>query len=424
MRRMTYVLTEMGVHLWLKGAMVVMTALVIMSSIQFFQAYETYLAHTQALTKNFGSDSSIRLVDVSTDFISPKDTLAIIEEGKALFGEDIYYYLQGGDYFADADAFIFSESSMPIENQFGQPLVQPQLMIMNQALVEKAAFHLSSGHQLDDTDFAVQGNGILLGADYQEGYQIGDDFLLQTYEDVDDEGLVITVERSYTVKGFLTDNHALQNFWQGMTEEIILDKMIVMPLTEDMVQSNSPTLAVQMMGFFYMLPAEAEKKLDYLATAEAVKEIGLSHGYLSFINDRTSYDYEINMYRSLYRNQLLLLLLLLVFATVQTGMIVHFSYKKRLSAYDAYFSIGSTKTEIFMILITGYLLLFVVAWALLSILAQTFLNEEWLLRQIVVGTLSYFAIYLLIVLIVLYFHCFPRKKTGGISLGEGGNQHD
>lgn len=412
MRRLIYVLTEMGVHVWLKAAVVGMTTLVIMSSVQFFQSYETYLEHTQALMKNFGSDASIRFVDISTESISSKDILAIIDEGKTLFGDDIYYYLQGGDFFAGAEDFVYPEAELAIENQFGQSLVQPQIMIMNQALVEKADFRLANGRQLEERDFAGSGNGILLGAHYREGYQIGDEFLLQTFVEISEAGQVITAERTYQAKGFLTEAHSLLNFWQGRTEEILLDEMIVIPLTEDLMQSDSPNLSVQIMGFFYMLSAKEEESLNYLDLAEAVKDIGTRHGYsyLSFSNDRSIFDFEINMYRSLYQNQLFLLLLLLVFATVQTSMIVHFSYQKRQTVYAAYFGIGSTKAELFAVISISYLVLFTVSWALMYMINQLFLGENWLNRQIVFGTLFYLAFYGVTVMTVLISHFFPRRK--------------
>jgi len=414
MRRLTYVLTEIGAHVWLKVAVVGMTTLVIMSSIQFFQAYDRYLEHTQALTENFGSASSIRFVDISAESISSKDILAVIDEGQALFGDDVYYYLQGGDFFAEADAFVYSEGPLAIENQFGQSLVQPQIVIMNQALVEKADFRLASGRQLEARDFADSGNGILLGSHYRENYQIGDDFLLQSFVGISEAGQVMTAERTYQVKGFLTEAHSLLNFWQGRTEEILLDEMIVIPLTEDLMQSDSDNLSVQIMGFFYMLSAKEEEALNYLDLAEAVKEIGARHGYsyLAFSNDRSIFDFEINMYRSLYQNQLFLLLLLLVFATVQTGMIVHFSFKKRQSVYAAYLGMGSTKAEIFTVISLHYLLLFAVAWALLYMSEQLFIKENWLSRQVAWGTLFYLTFYGLTVLTILINHCFPGRKLG------------
>jgi hypothetical protein len=413
MRRLTYILTELGANLWLKGAVIVMIGIVVLCSVQFFQAYENYLANTQALRKNFGQDDSIRLIDYSAEDIPAKNISKIIEEGKALFGNEVYYYLQGGHFFAEADSFDFSDTSLAIRNEYGQEMIQPKLVLMNQSLMEKVDFPLASGQHLDDYDFASSGNGILLGSSYRESYQIGDDFLLQVFEEINDEGEIITKDCSYTVKGFLAEDYQLLDFWQGMTEEIVLNELIVMPLTEDLLQAEVPNLSVQLMGFFYLLPAEEEGRLNYLEAAESVKAIGERHGYryLTFTNDRTNFNYIINMYRSVYQNQLYLLLIVLVFATIQTGAIVHFSFKKRQPVYETYFSIGSTKLEIFVILITSYLLLFAIALAFFQIVNQLVLKENWLMREMISGSLFYFSFYLFTVLLVLASHYFPLRKN-------------
>lgn len=399
MRKLNYLLTEFSSYFFIKVCLAIVVCIVTLCSIQFFQSYQEFTINTKMISEGIGENSSFRLLDIEANRVSNADTANLILEAENLFDTKAYYFLDSTNLLADASRNHYYTENPTFYSTEGEELVSPNSVIMNRALMEEASLTVSEGNFLSDEDFSGESKGILLGHAYQGQFQVGEKIIFKDIESVTEENKFITSDQAYQVRGFLPENLEILDFWQGSTDTLNMDEMIIFPLSDDILSDQEMTLQLQILGYFFLVSPEVNEQLSYLELSEQVRELGQKYGfdYLRLQNDRAIYNFEIQQYQLAYQNRLTILGLLLVFSLFQVGLIIIFTYKKREPIYEIYFSIGSTKRELFQILLGEYVLVFAFGFALLFLFNTFYLKEVWDTGPLLVGVLSYFVIFMLIV---------------------------
>lgn len=399
MRKLNYLLTEFSSYFFIKVCLAIVICIVALCSIQFFQAYQEFATNTKMVNQGIGENSSFRLLDIEANRVSNADTANLILEAENLFDTNAYYFLGSSSFLADASRNRYYTENPIIYSTEGEELVSPNSAIMNRSLMEKANLMVSEGDFFSDDDFSGESKGILLGHAYQDQFQVGEEIIFKDIESVTEKNEFITSDKTYQVRGFLPQNLEILDFWQGSTDTLNMDEMIIFPLSDDILSDQEMTLQLQILGYFFLVSPEVNKQLSYLELSEQIRELGQKYGfdYLRLQNDRSIYNYEIQQYQLVYQNRLAILGLLLIFSLFQVGLIIIFTYEKREPIYEIYFSIGSTKRELFQILLGEYVLVFAFGFALLFLFNTFYLKEVWDTGPLVVGVLSYFVVFMLIV---------------------------
>ncbi|MHC5247625.1 hypothetical protein [Enterococcus sp. LJL90] len=413
MRKLNYLVTEITSHFFIKLLLVLMIGIVSLCSVQFFQAFFEYRNNTEALNESIGQNSSFRLFENSYEAIPSKNIAQIISRAEELFSTEAFYYLGNqGKLVAESEGLIPAEGQPTSVAETGEKLIHPNLAIMNRALLAKVGLPIVEGEFFLESDFSGETQGILLGSFYQNSHEIGDEITLEEVVGASAENLLETVKSHYQIRGFISKDFEMLNYWQGSTNSISLDSMLILPQTTAALHGESSSMDVQTTGFFFLVSPEEDQALSYLTLAEEIREIGQANGYqlLEFQNDRSVYNSAIQNYQYQYQNKLYLLGLLLVFSFIQLGVIISFTFKKRQSVYEIYFSIGSTKLEIFLFLIFEYLLLFVVAWALMFLFNSFYLQEIWSRQAQIAGGLFYFCSFSVVTIATLGSKLFKNGR--------------
>lgn len=399
MRKVSYSLTEISSYFFMKVCLAVVVCIVMLCSIQFFQAYQEYKINTDMLQKSIGKDASFRLIDVSAEEVTNQNVSGLIQDAEKVFNTGAYYFLENpGYYFADAAKEFYLTDEMTYLDEKQERIAAPKAVIKNEKLMEKIDLAPSVGKEFSENNFSGKEKGILLGNAYQKKFKVGEEIVIKEFQHFSQSNQLVTKDVTYRVNGFLPKQYEMLDFWQGSTEAISLDEAIIFPLSEDILQEKQASIQLQLLGYFFLLSPNLEQKFPYLEAAEQIRKYGQEHGYgyIKLQNDRAGYNSQMKNYQLTYKNRLYLLGLVLLFSFLQIGIILSFTFKKREPIYEIYFSIGSTKKEIFLVLVGEYLTIFLFGFSLMVLLKIVYLKEDWSGFSQLMGVLFYFAIFMFI----------------------------
>lgn len=399
MRKVSYSLTEISSYFFMKVCLAVVVCIVMLCSVQFFQAYQEYKMNTNMLQKSIGKDASFRLIDVSAEEVTNQNVSGLIQDAEKVFKTGAYYFLENpGYYFADASKEFYLTDEMTYLNKKQERVATPKAVIMNEKLMKKINLAPSVGKGFSKNNFSGKEKGILLGNAYQKKFKVGEEIVIKEFQHFSQSNQLVTKDVTYRVNGFLPKQYEMLDFWQGSTEAISLDEAIIFPLSEDILQEKQASIQLQLLGYFFLISPNQEQKFPYLEAAEQIRKYGQEHGYgyIKLQNDRAGYNSQMKNYQLTYKNRFYLLWLVLLFSFLQIGIILSFTFKKREPIYEIYFSIGSTKKEIFLVLVGEYLTIFLFGFALMILLKIVYLKEDWSALSQLVGILSYFTIFMFI----------------------------
>lgn len=408
MRYFKYILSELTTFTIIRICLVVVLGITCFNCIQFFDSYFNYSDNKKMIEEKIGNQAVYRIIDNDGNTFSSNANFSVIQDLSSSISKKPYYYVKNLNYMTE-DKNSFYHDGEEIQSSKGSIVYRTNLLTMNYELMKKEG--LTS--DFSKKDFTGETSGVILGNSYREKYHIGDTIELSRATGTSDIGSVSLENKSFKVRGFIPKSKKIMDYSQGSSEAISLDTYLILPLSNKMEQdSNDEYEQTQIMDYFFLLSKKEDQKISYLNMAREIKELGDKHqmSNLIFQNDQSLFYYDLQFYTETFESQSIMMVLFFCFSVIQLGIIIYFLYKKRRNVYEVYYSIGSTKKEIFLIVFLSYALLLVAGVTGLGVLNALYLSKQWSFQAVLFGTGVYFIAHILLIFIAVGRNLIKPKR--------------
>lgn len=408
MRYFKYILSELTTFTIIRICLVVVLGITCFNCIQFFDSYFNYSDNKKMIEEKIGNQAVYRIIDNNGNAFSSNANFRVIQDLSSSISKKPYFYVKNLNFMTE-DKNSFYHDGEEIQSSKGSTVYRTNLLTLNHELLKKEG--LTS--DFSKKDFTGETSGVILGNSYREKYNIGDTIELSRATGLSEIGSVSLENKSFKVRGFIPKSKKIMDYSQGSSEAISLDTYLVLPLSNKMEQdSNDEYEQTQIMDYFFLLSKKEDQKISYLNMAREIKELGDKHqmSNLIFQNDQSLFYYDLQFYTETFENQSIMMVLFFCFSVIQLGIIIYFLYKKRRNVYEVYYSIGSTKKEIFLIVFLSYALLLVAGATGLGVLNELYLSKQWSVQGILFGTGVYFIAHILLIFIAVGRNLIMPKR--------------
>lgn len=408
MRYFKYILSELTTFTIIRICLVVVLGITCFNCIQFFDSYFNYSDNKKMIEEKIGNQAVYRIIDNNGSAFSSDANFRVIQDLSSSISKKPYYYVKNLNFMTE-DKNSFYHDGEEIQSSKGSTVYRTNLLTLNHELMKKEG--LTS--DFSKKDFTGETSGVILGNRYREKYHIGDTIELSRATGSSEIGSVSLENKSFKVRGFIPKSKKIMDYSQGSSEAISLDTYLILPLSNKMEQdSNDEYEQTQIMDYFFLLSKKEDQKISYLNLAREIKELGDKHqmSNLIFQNDQSLFYYDLQFYTETFESQSIMMVLFFCFSVIQLGIIIYFLYKKRRNVYEVYYSIGSTKKEIFLIVFLSYALLLVAGVTGLGVLNELYLSKQWSFQGILFGTGVYFIAHILLIFIAVGRNLIKPKR--------------